>query len=152
MAFDLPNLCQQLIKKTTARVRDWCELIKVEHTIFALPFALSGLILSNTHLPGLACLFWTILAFTGARSAAMGLNRVIDAGIDSRNPRTKERAIPQGKIKKSNALIFSLLSFAIMSGAATQLPPLCLQLSPIAVLCLSLYSFCKRFTWLCHSF
>jgi 4-hydroxybenzoate polyprenyltransferase len=117
-----------------AVVREWTEMIKLEHTVFALPFALSGL----------------ILASVGARSAAMTLNRVIDAGIDSKNPRTKDRAIAAGRIKPAVALFFAVLSFGLMLFAASKLPLICLQLSPIAVVWLSFYSFTKRFTWLCH--
>lgn len=131
-------------------VREWAEMIKIEHTVFALPFALSGMILSVNQLPGLATVFYTIIAFAGARAAAMTLNRVIDAQIDAKNPRTSTRAIPAGRIKNKPALAFAVLSFAIMLAAASQLPGICLQLSPIAVFWLSFYSFTKRFTWLCH--
>lgn len=135
---------------TTRTVREWAEMIKVEHTVFALPFALSGLILASAQLPAWTTVLFTITAFAGARAAAMTLNRLIDSEIDARNPRTRERAIPAGRIKRASALAFAVLSFAIMVGAATQLPPLCLQLSPIAIFWLTLYSYTKRFTWLCH--
>lgn len=125
-------------------------MIKIEHTVFALPFALSGLILANTALPAPSTVFWTILAFAGARSAAMTLNRLIDAQIDARNPRTNTRAIPAGKISKVQAAFFSAVSFAVMLFAASRLPPLCLWLSPIAIFWLSFYSYTKRFTTLCH--
>jgi 4-hydroxybenzoate polyprenyltransferase len=125
-------------------------MIKVEHTVFALPFALSGLVLGSRDLPALAVVLWTILAFTGARAAAMTLNRVIDARIDARNPRTSTRAIPQGRIHAGKALVFAVASFALMIFAASHLPPLCIGLSPIAVAWLSFYSYTKRFTWLCH--
>lgn len=131
-------------------VAEWSEMIKLEHTVFALPFALSGLVLASKTIPTPAVFFWTILAFAGARAAAMTLNRLIDARIDAINPRTQTRAIPAGKIKASHAAIFTVLAFAIMIFAAAQLPPLCLWLSPIAVFWLSFYSFTKRFTWLCH--
>lgn len=134
----------------TRSAREWAEMIKIEHTVFALPFALSGLILAMPKLPELMTVVYTILAFAGARAAAMTLNRLIDSEIDARNPRTSERAIPAGRIKKSHALIGAILSFGVMLGAASQLPFLCLQLSPIAIFWLSFYSFTKRFTWLCH--
>lgn len=134
----------------TRSAREWAEMIKIEHTVFALPFALSGLILAMPRLPELMTVVYTVLAFAGARAAAMTLNRLIDSEIDARNPRTSERAIPAGRIKKSHALIGAILSFAVMLGAASQLPFLCLQLSPIAIFWLSFYSFTKRFTWLCH--
>ena len=130
--------------------KDWCELIRVEHTVFALPFALSGLVLASNQIPSPALFFWTTAAFAGARAAAMSLNRVIDAQIDRKNKRTSERAIPRGIISKRSATLLAVFSFLVMILAATQLPPICLMLSPIAVLWLSLYSFTKRFTWLCH--
>lgn len=132
------------------QLKDWCEMIKVEHTVFALPFALSGLVLGSNGLPQINVWLWTILAFAGARAAAMSLNRVIDAEIDRKNPRTVDRAIPKGTIRKSSALSFAILSFFLMILAASQLPGICLKLSPIAVIWLSFYSFTKRFTWLCH--
>ncbi|MBU6453540.1 MAG: putative 4-hydroxybenzoate polyprenyltransferase [Cyanobacteria bacterium REEB67] len=136
----------------TAVVREWAEMIKFEHSVFALPFALSGLILASpaNSLPAAATIFFTILAFVGARSAAMTLNRVIDSRIDAANPRTKDRAIPAGRIKPGIAMIFAVVAFGVMLFAASKLPPICLQLSPIAVVWLSFYSFTKRFTWLCH--
>jgi 4-hydroxybenzoate polyprenyltransferase len=130
--------------------KEWSEMIKLEHTVFALPFALSGLVLASSALPGWDVVFWTILAFTGARAGAMTLNRLIDSKIDSRNPRTSSRAIPAGRIKGVHAAIFAVISFGIMMFAASHLPPLCLYLSPIALFWLSFYSYTKRLTWLCH--
>ncbi|HEY9732977.1 MAG TPA: UbiA-like polyprenyltransferase [Drouetiella sp.] len=129
---------------------EWSEMIKLEHTVFALPFALSGLLLASTGWPSLETVFWTIAAFAGARAASMTLNRLIDAKIDARNPRTKDRSIPAGRISVKQAVLFSVGSFAIMAIAATRLPVLCVQLLPVAVIWLSVYSFTKRFTWLCH--
>ncbi|MBX9952702.1 MAG: putative 4-hydroxybenzoate polyprenyltransferase [Candidatus Obscuribacterales bacterium] len=134
----------------TATTKEWSEMIKLEHTVFALPFALSGLVLASSTLPGLDVVFWTILAFTGARAGAMTLNRLIDSKIDARNPRTSSRAIPAGRIKGAHAAIFAIVSFLIMLFAASHLPPLCLYLSPIALFWLSFYSYTKRLTWLCH--
>lgn len=129
---------------------EWRELIKLEHTVFALPFALSGLVLASTELPDASRWFWTIIAFSGARAAAMSLNRVIDAEIDRKNPRTRQRAIPQGRISRAQAIIFAILAFSIMIIAASHLPPLCLKLAPIAVIWLSLYSYSKRYSAFCH--
>lgn len=134
----------------TQTVREWAEMIKLEHTVFALPFALSGLLLAIPGWPTLSTVFWTVLAFTGARAAAMTLNRLIDAEIDRLNPRTSNRAIPAGRIKRLQAATFVFISFALMLLAAAQLPPICLWLSPIALCWLSFYSYTKRFTWLCH--
>lgn len=131
-------------------LREWSEMIKLEHTVFALPFALSGLLLAIPGLPSWSTVLWTMLAFTGARAAAMTLNRLIDANIDGLNPRTSDRAIPAGRIGKVTAVAFTIGCFALMLFAASKLPPICLWLSPIAVFWLSFYSFTKRFTWLCH--
>jgi 4-hydroxybenzoate polyprenyltransferase len=132
------------------RVREWAEMVKIEHTVFALPFALSGLLLGADKLPPALIWFWTVVAFAAARAAAMTVNRLIDSQIDALNPRTSNRAIPAGRIKSSQALFFALTAFAIMIYAACRLPPLCLWLSPLAVGWLVFYSYTKRFTWLCH--
>ncbi len=129
---------------------EWAEMIKIEHTVFALPFALSGMVLAGTQSPSWQVVFFIILAFAGARSAAMTLNRIIDAKIDLRNPRTTSRAIPAGRISMWQASVLAAASFAVMLYAASNLPPICLQLSPIAIFWLSFYSFTKRFTWACH--
>jgi 4-hydroxybenzoate polyprenyltransferase len=132
------------------QILEWSELIKLEHTVFALPFALSGLVLANKTLPPINTWFWTIIAFTGARAAAMCLNRLIDAEIDSKNPRTSQRAIPQGKINKRQALLFAIVTFIVMLLAASHLPSICLKLSPVAIIWLSFYSYSKRFSAFCH--
>ena len=126
------------------------EMIKFSHTVFALPFALAGALLAARGMPAPEKLFWIVLAMVGARTAAMGLNRLIDANIDARNPRTAGRAIPAGLIGKGMTLGFTLLSLALLLLAAYRLNPLCLLLSPLAVLFLVLYSYCKRFTSLAH--
>ncbi len=126
------------------------EMIKFSHTVFALPFALSGALLAAGGLPDGRQLLWIILAMVGARTAAMGMNRLIDAEIDARNPRTAVRAIPAGLISKGTTLVFILLSLALLLLAASRLNPLCLLLSPLALFFLVLYSYCKRFTALAH--
>ncbi|WP_168119159.1 UbiA-like polyprenyltransferase [Paenibacillus sp. HB172176] len=130
------------------------EMIKFEHTVFALPFAYMGAILGAVvmqgHLPSWAQIGWVSLAMFGARSAAMSLNRVIDKTIDLHNPRTKNRAIPAGLLKSAEVLVFILASFAILIWAASNLAPIAMKLMPIAVFFLVVYSYTKRFTWLCH--
>lgn len=145
-----PSVVRPARAKAITTAREWAEMIKIEHTVFALPFALSGLLLGAPHLPSPLVVLYTVIAFAGARSAAMTLNRVIDARIDSRNPRTAARAIPAGRISPTQAMLFAIGSFAVMLLAASQLPPICLWLSPIAIIWLSFYSYTKRFTWLCH--
>ncbi|MDW7644798.1 MAG: UbiA-like polyprenyltransferase [Desulfuromonadales bacterium] len=129
------------------------EMIKFSHTVFAFPFALMGVILASlasAALPTLMQIVWICLAMVGARSGAMGLNRIIDARIDAKNPRTAQRHIPAGKVSLREAWIFVLASFALLLFSAWMLNPLCLKLSPLALFFLALYSFCKRFTPLAH--
>lgn len=136
------------------KLRIFLEMIKVEHTVFALPFAYMGMLLGavtmDGRLPTWAEAGWISLAMVGARSAAMGLNRLIDKAIDLRNPRTEKRALPAGLLKTGEVVLFVILSFAIFFLAASQLNPLCLKLMPIAIFLLVIYSYAKRFTWLCH--
>jgi 4-hydroxybenzoate polyprenyltransferase len=124
--------------------------IKWEHTIFALPFAYLGAVLAAGGLPRLDALLWITLAMVGARTAAMSFNRAIDARIDAANPRTAMRPIPAGRLSVRATVIMAVAALALLVAAAAQLNPLCLLLSPIAVLALALYSYTKRFTWLCH--
>jgi 4-hydroxybenzoate polyprenyltransferase len=132
------------------KIRVFLEMIKFSHTVFALPFALTGALLAAGGLPEGRQLFWICLAMVGARTAAMGLNRLIDADIDARNPRTAGRAIPAGLIGKGMTLAFIIASLALLLVAAARLNPLCLKLAPLAVFFLVLYSYCKRFTALAH--
>ncbi len=125
-------------------------MIKISHSIFALPFAFTGAILAASGIPSLKQIFWITVAMVGARSGAMGLNRIIDRKIDSENPRTSNREIPAGKIKVKNAIIFTTVSLFLLIFAAYNLNPLCLKLSPIAISVLFLYSYTKRFTWASH--
>jgi 4-hydroxybenzoate polyprenyltransferase len=133
-----------------ARVLVFLEMIKFSHTIFALPFAFTGALLAARGLPALSQAGWIVLAMVGARTAAMGLNRVIDAEIDARNPRTSGRAIPAGLLSRGSVIVFILFSVLLMLFAAKMLNPLCLYLSPVALGFLLLYSYCKRFTSLAH--
>ncbi len=130
------------------------EMIKFEHTLFALPFAFLGAILGsviiNGHLPTLSQWVWITLAMVGARSAAMSLNRVIDAQIDKHNPRTADRAVPAGLVSKAEVLLFIIVSFALLFYSAYQLNMLAVYLLPVAVFFLVIYSYTKRFTWACH--
>ncbi|NIK77583.1 4-hydroxybenzoate polyprenyltransferase [Paenibacillus castaneae] len=130
------------------------EMIKFEHTVFALPFAFMGAILGavvmEQRLPTWAEIGWITLAMFGARSAAMSLNRLIDKAIDLRNPRTEKRALPAGLLKSAEVLIFIIVSFVLLFVATINLAPIALKLMPIAVVLLVLYSYTKRFTWLCH--
>jgi 4-hydroxybenzoate polyprenyltransferase len=126
------------------------EMIKFPHTVFALPFAFTGAVLAADGMPSLGKILWITLAMVGARSGAMGMNRLLDAEIDDRNPRTKTRAIPAGLLTKAQAGLFSLASFALLVFSAYMLNPLCLILSPAAIFVVSFYSLTKRFTWAAH--
>ena len=135
------------------KIRALLEMIKFSHTVFAFPFALMGATLASmtsATAPTLMQVIWLCLAMVGARSFAMGLNRIIDARIDSENPRTAARHIPAGIISLAEAWLFVTVSVALLLFSAWMLNPLCLKLSPIALLFLVLYSFCKRFTFLSH--
>ncbi|MEC0207743.1 UbiA-like polyprenyltransferase [Paenibacillus ehimensis] len=136
------------------KTKIFLEMIKIEHTLFALPFAFMGALLGSVvtfnHLPSWGQIGWILLAMIGARSAAMGLNRVIDKVFDAKNPRTAMRAIPAGLISSKEAIIFIIISFVCLFWAAYHLSPLAVKLLPVAVFFLVFYSYTKRFTWACH--
>jgi len=132
------------------RIKIFLEMIKFAHTVFALPFAFTGALLAARGLPTLYQTFWIVMAMVGARTAAMGLNRIIDADIDAENPRTSMRAIPAGLIGKGTVFLFVFLGLLLMFYAAHRLNPLCLYLAPLILFFLVLYSYCKRFTAMAH--
>jgi 4-hydroxybenzoate polyprenyltransferase len=126
------------------------EMIKWEHSIFALPFALCGAMLAASGLPTAHQLLWIVIAMLAARSAAMAFNRLADVSIDASNPRTSTRALPTGQLSSSFVAAFVIVSCAIFILAASQLNRLTLWLSPVALAVLLLYSYTKRFTRLSH--
>ncbi len=128
------------------------EMIKIEHTIFALPFALMGAAVAARGIPSLYTLFWIIVPMVGARSAAMAFNRIVDADHDADNPRTKMRAIPAGLLTKTQVAIFTVVACAVLVFAAWKLNRLAFELSPVALLCALGYSVTKRFTIFSHAF
>lgn len=139
-----------------ARLKTYYDLVKFEHTVFALPFAYAGMLLASmeqngTGWPGLHVLFWVTVAMAAARTAAMGANRVIDRFIDARNPRTANREVASGKVTPAQAWTLVVVSLVVLVIAAAQLNPLCLALLPLAVVFLIGYPYTKRFTWLCHA-
>jgi 4-hydroxybenzoate polyprenyltransferase len=138
------------VSSVFSKISVFLEMIKFSHTIFALPFALTGALLAAGGIPSGRQIVWIVLAMVGARTAAMAMNRLIDAEIDAHNPRTAVRAIPAGLIGKGLTFGFIVASTALMLWAAYMLNPLCLKLSPIALFFLILYSYCKRFTSLAH--
>jgi len=137
--------------KPFAKMAAYLRMIKFNHTIFALPFALASLVLVSRVSPiTLHAVFWIIMAMVGARSAAMGFNRLADASIDSKNPRTAVREIPSGAISKTDAGLFIMVSSILFISSSMMLSWLCFWLS-FPVLCiLFCYSYTKRFTWLSH--
>ena len=131
-------------------VRRYLSFIKFEHTVFALPFALMALLVASDGRPQLLTLLWVLVAMVGARSAAMAFNRLVDRAHDAANPRTADRHLPQGTISAAGAAAFTALAAAVLVVAAWQLNPLCLMLSPVALLVTLGYSYTKRFTALSH--
>lgn len=128
------------------------EMIKWEHSIFALPFALCGAMLAARGLPSAHSLLWIIVAMVAARSAAMAFNRLADASIDAENPRTRTRALPAGTLSPAFVSLFTLAAVGIFILAASQLNRLTLFLSPLALAVVLLYSYTKRFTRWSHLF
>jgi len=128
----------------------FARLVKIEHTLFALPFAYVGALLCVRDIPSGHDLVWITLAMIGARSLAMALNRLIDAEIDARNPRTATRELPSGALSKPQVWVFCALSLALFLGAVWQLAPICRWLWPIPLAGFVIYPYLKRYTWLCH--
>ena len=128
----------------------YVSLVKFEHTIFALPFAYVGAFLAVDGVPSAHDLLWITVAMVGARSLAMGLNRLIDAGIDGRNPRTAGRELPSGQLSEPQVAIFCLVALGLFLLAVWQLDPIVRWLWPIPVAGFVIYPYLKRFTWLSH--
>ncbi len=126
------------------------EMIKIEHTLFALPFAFLGAVLAANGLPSWRVLFWIVIAMVGARSTAMAFNRIADRNIDARNPRTATRAIPAGLLSVGFVWTFTIISAALFLLAAALLNRLTLLLAPVALASVLLYSLTKRWTQLSH--
>ncbi len=129
-------------------VKEILEFVKVEHTLFSLPFILIGAFMAGE--PGPVQLFWILVAAVGARGLAMGLNRIIDRDIDAANPRTAERHLATGTMSLDTAWRLCGIFLTMLVGGAWMLNPLCLYLSPIPVAAFVVYPYLKRHTWLCH--
>lgn len=128
------------------------EMIKFEHTIFALPFAFTGALLAARGIPTLRVILWITVAMFGARSAAMGFNRWADRKFDAANPRTSTRALPLGLVSPRQVVLFTATSSALLLLAAYMLNPLAFYLSPVALAVVFFYSYTKRLTYLSHLF
>jgi 4-hydroxybenzoate polyprenyltransferase len=138
-------------------LRIFFNMIRFEHTIFALPFAYLGMLMgargwppAESGWPTWGQVFWITVAMAAARTAAMSFNRYIDRQLDTHNPRTAMRDIPTGRISALAVLWYGILSLAVLLLAAWMLNPLCFVLAPLAIIFLVGYSYTKRFTWLCH--
>ncbi|HEY3998463.1 MAG TPA: UbiA-like polyprenyltransferase [Candidatus Xenobia bacterium] len=131
-------------------VRLFVELVRFEHTVFALPFAYMGALLAANGRPTGWEWGWITVAMVCARTAGMALNRLIDADIDAKNPRTRSRTLPRGAMRRETVWWLAGFSMAGLVGAATQLQPICVGWSPVAVLLLVMYSYLKRFTRYAH--
>ncbi|MEW5933730.1 MAG: UbiA-like polyprenyltransferase [Bacillota bacterium] len=126
------------------------ELVRWEHTIFALPFAYAATFLASGGWPSGHDFFWVTVAMVGARTAAMGLNRLVDRALDALNPRTSHWHLPRGAVKPGEVVGLVVVSLALLALAAAMLNPLCLKLFPVALVVLVVYPYTKRFTWGCH--
>jgi len=139
-----------LIRVFWSKLLVFLEMIKFEHSVFALPFAYAGLFLASNGLPSMRHFFWVTIAMVSFRTLSMALNRVIDKQIDTANPRTQARALPQGHLSESFVWIVILLSWIIFAVSAYKLNALCLVLSVIPILLTIVYPFMKRFSFMSH--
>lgn len=126
------------------------QMIKVEHTLFGLPMAFSGMLLAERRLPSIKILLLIVVAFASVRAAAMTFNRIVDRHIDKANPRTKHRELPSGKVSVTYAYLFFVVASGLFFLSAYLINSMCFMLSPVAYLLLMAYSFTKRFTYLSH--
>lgn len=132
------------------KIRIYSDMVMLQHTLFAMPFALSALFMAAGGFPGWHKLLWAAAAMAGARNGANALNRLIDADIDAQNTRTSGRHIPAGIVKKGEALLLVVFFFLLFILSAFMLNPLCAALLPIPAVIFILYSYTKRYTWMCH--
>jgi len=135
---------------TGSRLALFARLVKVEHSVYALPFAFAGAFLAASGLPTWEQLAWITVAMVGARSSAMALNRLIDAEMDARNPRTAGRELPAGRLGRRDVWVFTLAAVTLLVVAAFNLSEPCRYLWPIPLAAFVLYPFTKRVTWFCH--
>jgi 4-hydroxybenzoate polyprenyltransferase len=131
-------------------VRRFTRLVKFEHSIFALPFAYAAAFLAKMEIPGFWRMFWITVALVAARSFGMAVNRLIDAGIDARNPRTAGRELPAGLLKRWQVWLFVLVSLGVLVWSTFNLPIITRYLWPVVVIPMIVYPYTKRWTWLCH--
>jgi 4-hydroxybenzoate polyprenyltransferase len=136
-----------------SRLRTYASFVRISHSVFALPFALTGAMLAGRTVPlAWGRIGWIVVAMVAARSAAMGFNRLVDARFDAGNPRTASRELPAGKMTVREAAMFVAVMSLLFLGAAWSLGPVCLALSPVALAIVFWYSLAKRFTWSTQAF
>ena len=140
-----------MTETAVALPRRFASLVKLEHTVFALPFAYVGALLALDDVPSAADLLWITVAMVGARTLAMALNRLIDAELDARNPRTASRELPTGAVSRAQVLGLCAAALALFLVAVWQLDPVVRWLWPIPLVLFVVYPYLKRFTWLCHA-
>lgn len=150
---NVEQIRQFTIQNLKSKIADYGRLVRFSHTVFALPFALASVALAwPKHPVTLRALLWILVAMVGARTAAMGFNRLVDREFDAQNPRTQSWELPQGKIRIWEAVALTALASLIFVIAAYQLNWLCFVLSPVALFIVFFYSVTKRFTWASHLF
>jgi len=136
--------------RTPSKPALFARLVKIEHSVYALPFAYAGAFLAAGGAPTWSQILWITVAMVGARSAAMALNRLIDAEIDARNPRTASRELPAGRLGRREVWLFTVAAVALLVVAAFQLSEPCRYLWPVPLVAFVAYPYAKRFTWFCH--
>lgn len=132
------------------RIKTYGELVMFSHTLFSLPFAMISMVWAADGLPSLSVILWILVALVGARNGANALNRWVDREIDKKNPRTANRHMPQGLVKEYEVWGIVVVCFVLFIFAAYMLNPLCFALTPVALFLFFVYSYTKRFTWVCH--
>lgn len=132
------------------KIKLYGELVMFSHTLFSLPFAIIAMIWAANGLPKFDTIFWILIALAGARNGANALNRWVDKDIDKKNPRTANRHMPRGLVNSYEVWLIVIFCFSIFLFASYKLNPLCFKLTPIALFLFFIYSYTKRFTWICH--
>ncbi|MDN5352368.1 MAG: 4-hydroxybenzoate polyprenyltransferase [Clostridiales bacterium] len=141
---------KRFFKKIYDKIHQYGELVMFSHTLFSLPFAMIAMFLAADGMPSLRIFFWIMVCLFAGRNGANALNRLVDRKYDAMNPRTADRHMPRGVVKPYEVLLITGFAYAVFVFAAYQINWICFVLSPVALALFTLYSFTKRFTWLCH--
>lgn len=143
-------LTKRFLSKINERIHTYGKLVMFSHTLFSLPFALIALMIAADGLPSFRLFFWIMVCLFAGRNGANALNRLVDQKYDALNPRTQTRHMPQGTVKPKEVIWITVICYIVFVFGAYQINTLCFILSPVALALFTLYSFTKRFTWLCH--